>query len=280
MEYKKLTDTSIENIHGAFVGAFSDYEVDISTSVEKLKKTLNRRGVNLDISIGAFEEGTLVGFILNGLRVIDGKKIAYDAGTGVIPSFRRRGITTKMLEEVIKILKLNRVDRYILEVIKTNTSAFEFYKKEGFRIKRELPCYEIDKADYNPIKVYETSHLAGLDIKDLTRFWDVKPSWQNSIDSVNQISKEFIYSVVYENEKIIGYGIIDKKTGDIPQIAVDKEHRNKGVGTSILTDLIENTEEDLISAINIDGSSKSANEFFIKLGFTNMIEQYEMSLDI
>lgn len=56
----------------------------------------------------------------------------------------------------------------------------------------------------------------------MTKFWDFKPSWQNSIDSSNAVSDTFIYSIVKVNDDIVGYGIIDKKTGAIPQIAVDK----------------------------------------------------------
>ncbi len=77
------------------------------------------------------------------------------------------------------------------------------------------------------------------DWRELTEFWDFVPSWQNSIDSINAVSDSFIYSIVRFDDNIVGYGVIDKKTGDIPQIAVNKNYRRKGIARSILTDLIK-----------------------------------------
>lgn len=77
------------------------------------------------------------------------------------------------------------------------------------------------------------------DWRELTEFWDFAPSWQNSIDSINAVSDSFIYSIVHLDDNIVGYGVIDKKTGDIPQIAVNKNYRRKGIAKSIITDLMK-----------------------------------------
>ena len=111
-------------------------------------------------------------------------------------------------------------------------------------------------------------------------FWECTPSWQNSIDSINAVSDSFIYSIATIDDTIVGYGIIDKKTGDIPQIAVDKNYRCKGIGRSIITDLIENTEADKISILNVDYQCNSAKDFLIKSGFESKVSQYEMILEL
>ncbi len=116
--------------------------------------------------------------------------------------------------------------------------------------------------------------------EQLTEFWDFEPSWQNSIDSINAVSEEFLYSIVHFDNKIVGYGIIDKRTGDIPQIAVNKHYRDKGIARSIITDLMENTESYKISVINVDDKSKCTKDFLIKLGFEHIVDQYEMLLKI
>lgn len=36
-------------------------------------------------------------------------------------------------------------------------------------------------------------------------FWDVNPSWQNSIDSIDAVQEKFIYSIAYVNHNIVGY---------------------------------------------------------------------------
>ncbi len=74
--------------------------------------------------------------------------------------------------------------------------------------------------------------------------------------------------------------MINKKTGDIPQIAVNKNYRGKGIGRSIVTDLIENTESQKISILNVDDESKCTKDFLIKIGFEPIVSQYEMLLHI
>ncbi len=118
------------------------------------------------------------------------------------------------------------------------------------------------------------------DWRELTEFWDFVPSWQNSIDSINAVSDSFIYSIVHLDDNIVGYGVIDKKTGDIPQIAVNKNYRRKGIAKSIITDLMKNTESYNINVINVDGRSKSMKDFLLKLGFECGVSQYEMILKL
>ena len=114
----------------------------------------------------------------------------------------------------------------------------------------------------------------------MKEFWDFEPSWQNSIDSINAVSDAFIYSVVRFNDSIVGYGVIDKKTGDIPQIAVNKNYRYKGIASSIITGLIKNTDSHNINVINVDGESKSMMNLLLKLGFKYGVSQYEMILKL
>ncbi|EDU36729.1 GNAT family N-acetyltransferase [Clostridium sporogenes] len=280
LEYRTLNKTSIETLHKAFLDAFSDYQIEVDLSIERLKQMLQRRGYVPEISIGAFKNDLLVGFILNGLRSWNGKTTVYDIGTGVIIDYRRQGITSSMLLNVKEILKQKQVEQYLLEVIQSNTSAFQFYKKEGFQVKRNFPCFELDKKCYVPLKKYKVEHTNRMAWEQLTEFWDFEPSWQNSMDSINAVSEEFLYSIVHFDNTIVGYGIINKKTGDIPQIAVNKHYRGKGIGRSIITDLMENTESHKISVINVDDESKCTKDFLIKLGFEYIVGQYEMFLKI
>ncbi|MBU5306362.1 GNAT family N-acetyltransferase [Clostridioides mangenotii] len=280
LEYKTLNKTSIETLHRAFLDAFSDYQIEMDMSIKRLKQTLQRRGYLPEISIGAFKNDLLVGFILNGLRSWNGKTTVYDIGTGVIFDYRRQGITSSMLLDVKEILKQKQVEQYLLEVIQTNTSAIQFYKKEGFKVERNFPCFELDKKHYVPLKAYKVEHTNRMAWEQLIEFWDFEPSWQNSIDSINAASEEFLYSIVHFDNTIVGYGIINKRTGDIPQIAVNKHYRGKGIARSIITNLIENTESHKISVINVDGQSKCTTDFLIKLGFEHIDGQYEMILKI
>lgn len=244
---------------------------------------LQRRGYVSDISVGAFKDGMLVGFVLNGLRKWNGERTVYDLGTGIISAYRNQGITTNMLLTVNALLKEKDVTQYLLEVIQTNTSAFHLYTKQGFEIIRHFACFQLDKSKYTPMTTYTVEHVDAIDAtnwNNLIDFWDFTPSWQNSTDSINAASDEFIYSVVRIDALIVGYGIIDKKTGDIPQIAVNRHHRHKGIARSIVTDLLQNTESNKVSVLNVDDYSSTTKEFLLALGFEFVVSQYEMVLKI
>ncbi|MBU5299167.1 GNAT family N-acetyltransferase [Clostridium sporogenes] len=281
--YDTLENISIETLHRTFLNAFSDYQVKMDLTILKFQYMLQRRGYVAKASMGAFNDETSVGFVLNGVRNWDGKLTAYDTGTGVIETYRKQGITSNMLLNVRQLFKEMGVEQYLLEVIQSNTSALQLYKKQGFKILRELECFHLDKNKYNPITTYKVEHVNMINSnewRELTEFWDFVPSWQNSIDSINAVSDAFIYSIVRLDDNIVGYGVIDKKTGDIPQIAVNKNYRRKGIARSILTDLMKNTESYNINVINVDGESRSMKDFLLKLGFECGVSQYEMILKL
>lgn len=281
--YKILDNTNIETLHEAFLNAFSDYQVKIDLPLWKFQGMLRRRGYDPEISIGAFKNEALVGFVLNGFRNWDGKLTVYDIGTGVIGEYRKQGVTSNMLLNIRELLKEKGVEQYLLEVIKSNTSAVELYKKQGFESIRDLACFALDKNKYNPVTTCKVEHVDRINSTEwerLINFWDYTPSWQNSIDSINAASETFIYSIVRFDDIITGYGIIDKKTGDIPQIAVNKNYRRKGIARSIVTDLLKNTESYKASVLNVDDQSNTMKNFLLELGFEHSVSQYEMVLEL
>ncbi|WP_425538095.1 GNAT family N-acetyltransferase [Microaceticoccus formicicus] len=277
---KTLENTSIRLIHKSFIDAFSDYQIKMKMPLEKFNQMLIRRGYVSEISVGAFRDDKLIGFILNGIRIFEGKLTVYDLGTGVLKEYRRQGIINNLFSYTKKLIKNIKAEQYLLEVIKTNDSALELYKNNNFKIRRELECFKMNKTDIKLDIKYETKHLDNLDFKKVIDFWDFIPSWQNSIDSINSTAISFLNSVVEIDNKIVGYGIIDKLSGDIAQIAVDKKFRRKGIGTSIMADLANNTESSTITLLNIDKQAKSILNFLEALGLNNYISQYEMTLTL
>lgn len=142
---KPLSDTSIELIHQAFKNAFSDYVEPFTFTKRQLQYMIERRGCNLNLSFGAFDGSNLVGFTLNGIGDWNGKLTAYDTGTGVIKEYRKRGIATQIFDESLPILKANNIKQYLLEVIVSNTSAHDLYKKAGFTVVRNFNYYISEK---------------------------------------------------------------------------------------------------------------------------------------
>ncbi|HWR62086.1 MAG TPA: GNAT family N-acetyltransferase [Clostridia bacterium] len=282
-EYRTLEGVDIEVIHRAFVDAFSDYQVKIDLPLWKLQSMLQRRGYVAGKSIGAFKDGNLVGFILNGCRKWDERLTVYDLGTGVIPEYRRKGLTTSLFQKVLEKIRHEGVEQYLLEVIQQNTAAYELYSKKGFEITRPFSCYKLMKSSYNPQNVYKVEQVGAFTEEQwvqLKKFWDFEPSWQNSIESICAAAEEFGYFIAGVDTEIVGYGIIERKTGDIPQIAVDRNHRHKGIAGSILSALVNCTESDKVAVLNIDDTSKSTKDFLCEAGFEHYVDQYEMIMDL
>lgn len=278
IKYQTLENTSIDVIYHAFMNAFSDYQVSFDLSYEDFQNILLKKGFDASISIGAFDNDILVGFILNGLRMWNQRLTGYDLGTGVIPHMRKQGITSQMLYQVKEVMKHKHIQQYLLEVIQTNTNALHLYQKNGFQIQRELKSYQIKKEDYKKIQKYNIKHVDYFEIKHLQDFWNCQPTWQNSYDSIYVVKENFLYSVVYQNNQIVGYGIVDKTNGEIPQIAVHPQYRNQGIGRSLLTDLIQRTTASQIKILNVE--DQSTQQFLNHLDFENYIDQYEMILNL
>jgi ribosomal protein S18 acetylase RimI-like enzyme len=278
--YSQLDNVDIETIYKTFLNAFNDYAVPINVPYLQFKHMLKRRGYNPQISVGAFEHNRLVGFVLNGYRNWNGKTTAYDLGTGVIADFRKQGITSNLLQFAKKQFCQEGIEQYLLEVITSNMAAIQLYKKNGFTVQREFQCYQLDRAKCTQDVFYTVEHVSKLDWEQVEDFWDFKPSWQNSIESVEALSENFIYSIVCKNNAIVGYGIIDKEIGDIPQIAVSKSWRHKGIGSSLIADLIHNTAAHEIKLLNVQCQSDSIKQFLLKIGFEYSVRQYEMLLKL
>jgi ribosomal protein S18 acetylase RimI-like enzyme len=247
---------------------------------------VERRGCNLDLSFGAFNGDELVGLTLNGIGTWNGKNTAYDTGTGIVKEFRKQGIASRMFKESLPVLRQHFITQYLLEVIKTNTSAVDLYRKAGFEVTRELDYYvqtkdkvseNVTLKDDEMLKIEEIK-IDYVDWDEFKSFWDINPSWQNSMDSILRKSDYFKILVMLKRNEIIGYGIIEKHTGDIPQIAISHNNRRKGYGTKLFHSLLKHTTSDQIKVINADADYMPFKKFANKMDLPLGIGQYEMIL--
>lgn len=285
MDFKTLERVSIESLHDTFVKAFSDYQIKIDLPLWKFNNMLKRRGFSPTLSVGAFhEKGELLGFVLNGVRDWGEKTTVYDCGTGVIPEYRKQGITSNIFTKLLYLLKNNNIDHYLLEVIQSNKHAFELYRKQGFSITRNFACFKVDKDHVkkapNRSAKFDFCDIELINWELFKSFWEYQPSWQNSIESVKAVSNSFRVITAQVNEVTVGYGIVDIKTGDVPQLAVHKNYRLQGIGHNILVNLLQHTESQNVSLINIDYTCLSILGFLQSINFENFVDQYEMILNV
>ncbi|MCK9616265.1 MAG: GNAT family N-acetyltransferase [Lentimicrobiaceae bacterium] len=278
-EIKSLDKISFDTLFEAFNEAFGSYEVQVNK--EELSIILKRRGFVSELSFGAFDSNKLVAFTLNGIGSFNGLKTAYDTGTGTIKAYRGKGLASKVFTVSIPFLKEANITQYLLEVLQHNPNAISVYKNLDFTVSREFNYYVQANTEVKllskdlPAAFYmkETS----LDNKEqFMRFWDFKPSWQNSFEAVQRSIADFKIIGVYQESKLVGYGIFEPGSGDITQIAVDKSCRRQGIATVLLKEMIQYNRHSSVKAVNAETTCESIDAFLESNGIPLKGKQFEM----
>lgn len=279
-DYRFLDDSYFNDLYEAFTSAFSDYVFPFALTETQFRNHIILNGVDLCRTVACVEGDGIIGFSLNGFGEWEGKVTAYDAGTGVIPEARRQGISDAMFEMMTPIFKEKGVEQFLLEVITSNHGAISLYEKLGFQTNRELGLLQCDgpirRSAPTPQNI-EIIQMADPDWQHLATFWDGKPSWQNSVAAIKRsVLMKRIWGA-FDGEQCVGYIVFSANFGRVAQIAVDKKHRNRGIGTALVNKMQELTADGYsLQVVNIDKSVKSAMEFFLNRGFYDRLSQYEM----
>lgn len=274
-----MNNICLDELFEAFEQAFADYEVQLS-KVE-LSTMLKRRGFDPKVSFGAFDENKLVSFTCNGIGNYYGKPTAYDTGTGTLKDWQGKGLATRVFEYSIPHLKKLGIEEYLLEVLQYNTGALSVYRKLGFEVTREFYYFTSKNEQVSrtfktldfpytlkPIKINEYNSISS--------FWDFKPSWQNSLEAINRTLNDFICLGVFSESKLIGYSAFEPVSGDVTQIAVDKQYRRKGIGSLLVQNMLKSNKHSSIKFINTDIECNSITAFLKSINIEPAGKQFEM----
>ena len=273
--YRLLTTADFHSLYECFLDAFSDYQVSLQMSEEQFEQRVKRDGLELELSAGAFDGERMIGFYMNGRGMWKGKLTAYDAGTGVIPSNRRRGVAEGLFDFVVPRLKERGITQYLLEVLISNEGAVALYRKLGFDEVRRLAVLRAS-GPLKPLGDVEGVSLSRLEEPDWDAFcayWDGEPSWQNSIDAVERARDQCEIIGAFVDEKCVGYGIVFKPSGILMQLAVAQAFRRRGIGSRILAAL---SGDSILKTNNVDEELKGTLAFYEACGFEIGLRQFEM----
>jgi ribosomal protein S18 acetylase RimI-like enzyme len=261
MNIRPLTADDFDAILAAFSDAFSDYVIPFALDAARLRQIVARRCVRWDASVGAFDDGRIVGFTLNG---VDGDR-GYDSGTGVVPSHRRRGIARALMESSFALLRERGVASYVLEVIETNANATQLYRALGFVETRRLQCWT-----YSPRARGRFTELANADLPRIRSWCDVTPSWQNDTPSIAR-AIEPCAIIGDEDAAAIVYPL----SGDLAQLAVSRDARRRGIGQRLL-DAAATRANKPLRILNVDDSDAGIAAFLETAGAQRTLRQIEM----
>jgi ribosomal protein S18 acetylase RimI-like enzyme len=282
-----LTESDFPRIIRTLDEAFADYYLKSKASCERwLYNRCVKNGVSFDCSIGAFDGDRMVGVTLIGLDDWQGVPAAFDAGTGIVPDYRGRGLARKMFDVAVPRLKERGVRRFLLEVLQVNEPAIKAYRKAGFKITREFDCYELPLSEsvtrQTGTLTWEITPISRDQVSTFREQVDWQPSWENSFSSINRIPDEIVAFGAFDNSACVGELVYYPLLNWILSLVVRKEYRRKGVARLLLTHLLGQLDPTIksVKLINVDHSDEGMKALLQHHGFRPYTSQYEMSLAI
>ncbi|WP_338793995.1 GNAT family N-acetyltransferase [Bernardetia sp. MNP-M8] len=286
MEIKNLSEISFDSLIECFLLSFENYFVKMPTDIAYYKQRWQTAKVDYRLSYGMFDNEKLVGFIIHAIDARNSKKIAYNTGTGVIPSHRRQKIIPSIYEYAISDLLQHEVDKSVLEVITENEKAIKVYQNVGFEITKRYKCFvgeinlenrdttnfELKKINYSDINWSEMSNQDAY-------------SWDNHFKIIKNGNYEY-YQVWNQNgsgnnlESFFVINPINRHEGYIAQFEVLlNDKKSKKLAYQRLFSSIKEFSP-FIKINNIDTKCEDKINFLNSIGIKNIIDQYEMEMSI
>lgn len=278
IEIKTLEGVSLEELRTTFNEAFQQYFVPVHLTQEQLEQKLLVEGFAPELSVGAFANDRLIGFIMHGKGRWKQKKTVYNCGTGVIELYRRQRLSQRMYEHLLPILKERGYQLGLLEVIQKNTKAMSSYRAVGFEIVRALDSFQgrIQPAQADPA----VKELQNPDWELLSSFWSWTPSWQHAPAALERAASSYKIWALENKGELAAYAMINPLTNRIPSFAVAPQWRRQGLGSRLFNTLQDLYQEKPLTVINVEEQAVETKAFLQHLGFSTYVRQYEMELQI
>ena len=278
MNIRTLENTTVSEITATFNAAFESYFIPLVFTEESMATKIRSEGIQLNYSVGAFENNKLVGFILHGYDVINGVKTIYNAGTGVVATHRGRGITEALYNYVIPLLANEGIYSHQLEVIDNNLPAKHVYEKLGFTSSITLQAFR-GKPLLAQNENYVVRYLDEIP-EEISSFANMEAAWQNSLASVQRDLNGHRLIGVYAGDSLVGFAAFIPATGRIKQLLVHPQYRRQGIGKTILSFVAANSTAPQLVVTNVDESYKPAFRFLQSAGFEGFLRLYEMRMQV
>jgi ribosomal protein S18 acetylase RimI-like enzyme len=281
-EIKSLTNIPLPKLVTTFNKAFEKYYVPLVFNEETLQAKVYVEDIDLDLSVGVFHNENLVGFILHGVRNINGEWAAYNAGTGVLSEYRGQKLTFKMYHFILPKLKAAGVKTISLEVIAENKRAQKVYTELGFIASRELTCYKYKPGCSIAFTKKANFQVINDDNADITAIYDMcstKPAWQNSIDSCRKLLHRQTYLIKETDKEISSALVLNPASKRIVFLATQNKYQRRKYASAVLYHILTLMQSE-ITVINISGNDSATIKLLEQFGFKEYLTQIEMQKNI
>lgn len=270
MNIQNLSTTPLTEIVACFVEAFKDYVVKMPSDVEYWRKRFRGARADFEMSFAMFDNHKMVGFMIIGMDTVDGKKIAFNTGTGVIEAYRGQKIVDKLYQHALPIYENEGIEIASLEVIQGNDRAIRVYERCGFKIEKSLRCFKGDlTVENNDVEIQKTTMA---EIFKINAPFQANYSWDfvNSGIILNEASYHSYF--INSNNETIGYFIINPDTGMLAQFEClngNSDWNKIMMGIAKVCNTVKMN--------NVNNERTALVQTLIETGLDNFIDQYEMN---
>ncbi|WP_155592841.1 GNAT family N-acetyltransferase [Lysinibacillus cavernae] len=277
MKFKTVSQCTLEEVLKAWNKGFEGYFVEINMTTDMFLHRLVGEGLSSEHSIVVFDQDEPIAIVMNGFRTINGKKTAWNGGTGISPIYRGKGVSRILMEETLAIYERENVEIATLEAIKENQVAIALYEKYGYVISNQLLFlsgeYEA-KVEYTKDLRVETIRPEQL---PYLSFYQEDVPWQCSWHSVKQGEAKVFYNEENEALGYMLYRTVWDGKGEIERILLYQlallENSNVELVPHFLASVT--TSKVNITAVNLV-SNNPATSYFLKNGLKVTTEQVQM----
>ncbi|MCU0395122.1 MAG: GNAT family N-acetyltransferase [Chitinophagaceae bacterium] len=280
LSIRNLSGLSVAVLTNTFNQAFSDYLVPVQLTTVQMQLKMQQEQIDPAWSAGAFHGDELVALILHGYRANEGRKLLYNAGTGVVPGWRGRGLTHALYQWFLPQAKSAGIARISLEAICTNERAIHVYEKIGFRRQRHFNLWKgaIPEAYCKQPLVFDTP--LAMEWIQVMPWWTAAPCWSASPEAVDALGADVLKLIARIGHEVAGYCAVARHSGRLLQLCVAPPYRKQGIGSALLAEACKRLMREELLALNVDKSDTATNRFFENRHWQRMLQQYEMSLTL
>lgn len=291
LELRRLNTCTFDQALGIWNEGFSDYAPDVTLSLDGFLARLSDVAISPEYSFVAFQDGRPVGFLLNAIGFIGGRKVAWNGGTAVIPEFRSRGIAAALMAATIDLYGELGVETATLEAISGNDKAIALYGRFGYEVIDELMLLRHDTTlDPAILQVggggeYSVREVPPQAVSQL-RFYRQTAAWQTqSIVTSRKSGKGLI--VLDREGAEVGYALYQRTFDDegmlvrivLYQCEVNSHHSDH---RAIVATALQHVYAPLAlqctrTTNNLSASNEELIELLLGLAFEPFVTQVQMA---
>ncbi|PTM59399.1 GNAT family N-acetyltransferase [Desmospora activa] len=210
MVFRSLHEYSFEEATQIWNRCFEGYLVDATMTVDRFVQRMGIEGLSPARSLVAVAGEEPVGIVLNGLRTVQGRKAAWNGGTGVAVPYRGKGLGTALLEATMALYQREQVEIATLEAFEKNKKAISLYEKMGYRVVDRLLFLEktgtLDVALLKERQSYRVQIGSAGEVSSLSFYPSLSP-WQTDWEGI----KDGMAAIVRDGDgESVGYALFKR----------------------------------------------------------------------